>query len=72
MRPWSAVVYVTKYVQLVDGQTLNNVANGHDKIVGTPCADYRFDNTVYISGLVRVVNTFVQQLLYNIFEVGWQ
>ena len=65
----TSVEDVSEDVQLVDGQSLDDVTDGDDEIVGTPCCDDGIDNDVDVGGFVRVVSTFMQQFLDNIGEV---
>ena len=68
----ATVVDVAKYVQLVDGQPLDDVAQGADEIVGTSCRYDGVDNDGHVSGLVLVVGTFVQQFLDDVGELAGQ
>ena len=34
---WSAIVYVTEYMKLVDGESLYHIGNGYNEIVSTAC-----------------------------------
>ena len=68
----AAVVDVAEYVQLVDGQTLYDVADGHYEVVGTAGGDDGVHDDGHVGCLVLVVGAFVQQLLYDVRELGWQ
>ena len=72
MCTWAAIVDVAKYVKLVDGQTLDDVADGADKIVGTTCRNDGVYNHAYVGCLVVVAQTLVQQFLDDIRKIGWE
>ena len=59
MCTWAAIVDVAKYVQLVDGQTLDDVADGADKVVGTTCRYDGVDNHTDVGRLIVVAHTLV-------------
>ena len=59
---------ITQDMQLVDGQTLDDITDGNDEIVGSPRRDDGIDDDGYIGSLVLVVSTFVQQFLDDIRE----
>ena len=69
MRSRTAIVDVAQNVQLVDGQALDDVTDGADEIIGTPC---RYDG-VYddadIGCLIVIAETLVQQLLDDIGKI---
>ena len=56
----SPVVYVAEYVELVDGQTLDQVTQGDDEVVCTASRDDCVDDDVEIGLLVVVLNGFVE------------
>ena len=69
MRTGAAVVDVAKNVQLVDGQTLDDVTDGADEIIGTTC---RYDGVydyAYIGSLIVVAKALVQKLLDDIRKI---
>ena len=66
MRARTAVVDVAEDVQAVDGQALDEIAEGDDEVVGAARSNNGADDDVEVGLLVVVVGTFVQQLLYNI------
>ena len=45
----SAVVDIAKDVQLVDSQSLDDVANGDNEVVGTACRDDGIDDDIDVS-----------------------
>ena len=69
VRARTTVVYITQYVQLVDGKTLDDIGNGHDEVVGTTCGNDGVDNYVDIVGLVLVFRPLVEQFLNDVGEV---
>ena len=62
----TAVVNVAEDVQAVNGQALDEIAEGDDEVVGAARADDGADDDVEVGLLVVVVGTLVQQLFYNI------
>ena len=66
----SAVEYVAQDVQLVDAQTLYQIADGADEFVGPSGGDNRFDDTVEIGLFVVVLWRFVQQFFYNVGKLS--
>ena len=72
MGTWASVVDVAQDVQLVDGQTLDDVADGHDEVVGTTCRNDGVDDDADVGGFVAVAQTLVKQLLDDVGEVLWQ
>ena len=62
----TAVVDIAEDVQAVDGQALDEIAEGDDEVVGAARADDGADDDVEVGLLVVVVGTLVQQLFYNI------
>ena len=69
MRASSAVVDIAEDMQLVDGQTLNDVTDGADKVVGAPCRDDGIHDDGHIGGLVDVVGTLMKQFLDDVREI---
>ena len=65
----STVVDIAKDVQLVDSQSLDDVANGDNEVVGTACGDDGIDDDIDVSGLVDVIGAFVKQFLNDIAEI---
>ena len=65
----SAIVDISKNVQLVDGQPLDDVANGDNEVVGTACGDNGIDDDIDVSGFVDVIGAFVKQFLNDITEI---
>ena len=68
----AAVVHVAQDVQLVDTQSLNHVAHGHDERVGLTGGDDGLNDAVEVGLLIVVAGRFVQQLLDDVSEVGRQ
>ena len=66
----SSVIDVAQDMQLVDGQTLDDVADGHDEVVGASCGDDGIDDDTDVGGLVAVAQALVEQFLDDIGEVG--
>ena len=66
MCPRSSVVDVTKDMELVDGQALDDITDGTDKVVGTTGRDNRIDNHTDVSSLVVIRETLVKQFLNDI------
>ena len=62
----SPVVYVAEDVELVDGQALDQVAQGDDEVVRAAGRDDRVDDDVEIGLLVVVLDGLVKQFLYYI------
>ena len=56
----STVVYVSKDVQLVDCESLNDVRDGYDEIVGSACRYYSVDDGRNISTFVYVVGLLME------------
>ncbi len=65
----TAVEDVAEDVQLVNGQSLDDVADGDDEIVCTTSGDDGVNNDVDIGGLVGVVRAFVEQFLDDVGEI---
>ena len=63
---WSAVINVAEDVQTVDGQALDEVADGYDEMVGAARADDGLDDDVEVSLLVVVLRRLVQQFLNDV------
>ena len=72
MGAWTSVVDVAKNVQLVDGQTLDDITDGTDEIICSACRDDGIDNNGNVCGFVDIIGTFMQQFLNDIGEVFWQ
>ena len=66
VRTGAAVVDVAQDVQLVDGQALDDVRDGHDEIVGTSSRDDSVHNDGHVGRLILVVRAFVQQFLDDV------
>ena len=62
----TAVVDIAEDVQAVDGQALDEIAEGYDEMVSAARTNDGADDDVEVGLLVVVVGTFVQQLFYNI------
>jgi len=65
----TAIVDVAKDMQLVDGQTLDDVTDGADEIIGTTGRNNGVDNDADVSGLVDIGEALVEQLLDDIREL---
>ena len=68
----TAIIDVAQNVQLVDGQTLDNVTQSNNEIVCTTCRDNSVDNDADIGCLIVVIGTLVQQFLDNIGKLFGQ
>ena len=62
----TAVVNVAEDVQAVNGQALDEIAEGDDEVVGAARADDGADDDVEVGLLVVVIGTLVQEFLNNI------
>ena len=69
MCPLSAVVDVAKDMQLVDGQTLDDITNSNDKVVGTSGRDNGVDDAADIGGFVNIVGTLVHEFLDDVAKL---
>ena len=56
----STVVYVSEDVQLVDCESLNDVRDGYDEIVGSTCRYYSVDDGRYIGTFVYIVGLLMK------------
>ena len=65
----ASVVDIAQNVELVDGQSLYDVADGTDEIVGASRRDDGIDNDGHVGSLVLVVCSLVEQFLDDIGEV---
>ena len=65
----SSVVDVAEDMQLVDGQSLDDVTDGYDEVVSASCGDNRIDNATNIGCLVYVISAFVHQFLDDIAKL---
>ena len=63
---WSAVINVAEDVQTVDGQALDEVADGYDEMADAARADDGLDDDVEVSLLVVVLRRLVQQFLNDV------
>ena len=72
MCPGPSVEDVAEDVKLVDGQPLDDVADGYDEVVGTAGVDNGVDDALYVGCLVDVLATLVEQFLDDVGEVGRQ
>ena len=68
----TAVVDVAHDVQRVDGEALDEVAQGHDEVIRPPGADDGGDDDVDVGLLVGVDARLVEQLLDDVGEVAGQ
>ena len=59
-------------MKLVDGQTLDDIGDSNDEVVGTTCGYYGVDNHVYIICLVGIIGTLMKQFLDDIREIVGQ
>ena len=64
--PRASVVDVAQDMQLVDGEALDDVADGNDEVVSPACRYDSIDNDVHISRLVMIGKTLMKQLLDDI------
>ena len=53
------IVDITEDMELVDGQSLDDITNGDNEVVGTACGDDGVDNHTYIGSLVVVGETLM-------------
>ena len=72
MCAWTTVVDVAQNMELVDGKALDNVGDGYDEVVGTPCTDDGVYDDVDVSCLVMVFSMLMQEFLDDVGEVAWQ
>ena len=68
----TTIVDVAKNMQLVDGQALDHITDGADKIISTTCRYDGVYNHAHVGGLIVVAQTLVQQLLDNVGKILWQ
>ena len=68
----ATVIDVAQDMQLVDGQALDDVADGHDEVVCPPRGDNRIDDDADVCSLVAVAQALVEQFFDNIGEVLWE
>jgi len=66
VRPGSTVIDVTENMELVDGESLDDVGNGNNKGIGAPRVDDGVDNHVDICSLVRIFRALMEQFLDNV------
>ena len=59
-------------MQLVYHQSLNDVCQGNDKVIGTSSRDNGLKDNVVISHLIRNASIFVQELLNDVTEIFGQ
>ena len=69
MRSWTAVIDVSENMQLVDGESLDDVCDGNDKGISPSRVDDRINDDVDVCGLVRILRAFMEQFLNDIREV---
>ena len=72
MRSWTAVIDVSENMQLVDGESLDDVCDGNDKGISPSRVDDRINDDVDVCGLVRILRAFMEQFLNDIREVFGQ
>ena len=72
MCAWSAVVHVAENMEIVDGEALNDVADGYDKVVSRAGGDDGIGDGRDIGCLVHVIGALVQQFLYDVGELSGQ
>ena len=65
----ATIVDVAQYVQLVDGQALDDVTDGADEIISTTRRYDGVDNHADVGSLVVVAQTLVQQLFDDIGKI---
>ena len=68
----ATIVDVAQDVELVDGQALDDVADGADEIVSTTCRYDGVDNHTDVGCLIVVAQTLVQQLFDDIGKIAGQ
>ena len=56
-------------MELVDGQTLDDIGDGHDEVVGTPRRDDGIDDDIHIVGFVLILRALMKKFLDNIREI---
>ena len=59
-------------MELVDGETLDNIAQRYDKIIGTTSGNNGVNDYRHILRLVGVVGALMEQFLDYVAEVCWQ
>ena len=57
---WSTVEDISKNVQLVDDQSLDDIAYRYDEIICAPSINNGVDDTFYIGGFVNVLRVFMK------------
>lgn len=62
----TTVVDITKNMQLVDNQSLNDIAYSNNKVVGAARSDNGLDDGTDVIRLILVVGTLMEQLLNDI------
>ena len=62
----TTVVDITENMQLVDNQSLNDIAYSNNKVVGAACSDNGLDDGTDVIRLILVVGTLMEQLLNDI------
>ncbi len=72
MCPGTAVENIAEHVQVVYGEPLYDIGDGDDEVVGTAGGDDGVYDAIDICGLVDVFGALVEQLLYDVREVGGQ
>lgn len=65
----TTVVDVAEDMELVDSETLDDIGDRHDEVVGTPCRDDGVDDHVHVVGFVLVLRALMKELLDDIREV---
>ena len=65
----TTIEHIAEYVELVDGELLNKVADGNYEVVGTVDIDDGANDYIYISLLVGVESRLMEQLLNDIREI---
>ena len=61
----ASVEDITQDMQLVDGQTLYDITDSNDEIVGSPRRDDGIDDDGYIGSLVRFLRTLERVYLLD-------
>ena len=65
----ATVIDVAENVQLVNGQSLNDITNGNNKVVSSARRDDGVDDDIHIGTLVGIVGALMQKLLNDVAEI---
>ena len=71
MCSWTTVVDVAQDMELVDGESLDDVSDGYNEVVGTPSADDGIHDDVDVGRLVMVFGMLMQEFLDDVGKIAW-